>query len=308
MASLDGIKIKLKTNSQWWASSSDRLYLGIHSTQDGREFRLNLGLQFTATDTEFEFGLGRTCCDTNLPTVNWSTNGGQNDPLYSPIELSTVQHVYLRKEDSLVDPSPSSDDDALLLDSVEVLLCDVDGNLRKFSKKGPILFSDETGLQHWLANGKPPRCEITMSYDKIEHFEVDGRDVGNKWTFEFAGYAFGNKIDDGMKRSRVTLKPGDTLRLDRFDRSFVNRCCGSEIPIIIWGYAREHDWPGADDVGQTSTSFMIQCSKEPQVHDGFIDVNVSGRGKNKSRIRMHYRISAKCVEGGEESMSPEISE
>lgn len=291
----------LRTNSAWWADSEDRLYLGLHSTIGGREFRLNNGISLGADGTEFEFGLGEPCCSPDIPLVTGSVNGQHNSPTFNTLDLTDIDHVYLRKEQSFVDPGAGSDDDALFLDFVKVILCDVDGNLKRFDIGEPIVFADEAGLQHWLTPGPTPGCRISVHWDRIIHDRLDQSQpsAGWKWRFKFDAAANGQVIQNWDLDGLPSLPPGDSELPERYSEIFIPGCCGGTYKIDLKAEGIEKDlgrWPDHNDVGSSSKSHTITCTDEGEIIEGKIsyDVIETRNSKKGSRITYKYRIMARC--------------
>ena len=227
---ITGITIDLDTSFDWWAPTKDALFLGVYSKFGGREFRLNGNANLNVQDQQITLALGSPCCKTGDEVqVQFSTNGGTNDPLLNPIRLSEVEFVYLRKETA---DSTSTNDDQYKLDASSVLLCNGNGGLRKFTKNNNINFSDEGGLQHWMREVTPPTCLVTVKLKAIYHNDEAKKPAGFTWYFDFgfklAGTTY-NILDNHFIKIKRNKEPDEWERW--FEKSItvpIVGCCGNK--------------------------------------------------------------------------------
>lgn len=298
MSAIKGIIVDISTASDWWSPTSDALFLGIYGKSGGREFRLNGEAQIASTDEEFTLVLGNPCCPVANPIqVQYSNPGEDNHPLLNPIEQSHVDYVYLRKETA---DSTSTNDDFLALDLVSVLLCDVDGQLRRFRKGGELNFADEVGLKHWLREVPPPRCLITVALHAISHEDEAQLPAGRNWFLDFGAgltYNSNNMIDDVHHHVSVADRDEWTFGITASRSIIVEGCCGQTVEVVAAGFAREKDtWPFPDDTGQNHTHHNVQCGPERKTSEHKLDVIVDGDSKRrKSKITYHYTITSQCL-------------
>jgi hypothetical protein len=237
MGNIKGIRIDLKTGNQSWAASADKIFLGLYGMAGGREFRLDGSMKLNATDQEHRMVLGVTCCDApGYQQVQYSTALGDNDPLLSPLDLGSVRYAYIRKETA---DSTSTNDDVLVLNSISVLLCDADGGVKRFSKRGKINFSDEVGLQHWLAEVDPPTCHVTIVLKRVRHEKAAKHRAGDDWYLNFSAGPPGNHTT--YLYISHPYKSGDSWVKDyNMSKSWkYPGCCGHPQPLSIYAKAEE---------------------------------------------------------------------
>lgn len=305
MAIISGIKINLETANQWWAPSADALFLGVHGQSGGREFRLNNDVQFNQADNEFVLRLGQPCCDTDGVLLNWSQGGGDLDPMLNPIELSTVEHVYLRKETA---DSTSTNDDVLVFTQATILFCDTQGNMRRFRKAGEINFSDETGLQHWLREVPAPYCEISIHLHKIEQESIGKKPAGRRWLFDF-GYGidtaptfYENVLssgdDDPGSSHKEPIKTRDYFELHLDLPTYVatfEGCCGQTVTLQFTGRAEQTEFISTHDIGWNHEFLNIPCGSSRTTTSHALSFTVEGANDNrKSKITFHFTVSSIC--------------
>jgi hypothetical protein len=155
---ISGILVELKTFNSEDAGTDDEIYIGLRVTAGGREFPLSAknhknfdrgvdDFYVIGVDPGFGFRLIRS--DRSAP-------GQANDPALVPIDLNTIQYVYVRKQAY----GTEGDDDAWRLDSVIVLVYADDAvpltGSRLFSLFAPkgMWFGNEHGHQAWLAESR----------------------------------------------------------------------------------------------------------------------------------------------------------
>lgn len=149
-----GIFVNLNTFKSEHAETDDEIYLGAWGTGGGREFPLSskghddfergaVDDYILGVDPGFGFPMHRP--DRSAP-------GGDNDPALVPIDLSTIQYVYLRKQAY----GTGEADNAWRLDSVNVLFFEqetVPLNQSRFFALHPrqgLWMGNEHGHQVWL--------------------------------------------------------------------------------------------------------------------------------------------------------------
>ena len=140
------------------AGTDDEIYIGFWGNAGGREFPLS------STDHEdFEGGaddLYMLGADPGFHFIrsDRSKPGEANDPALVPIDLDSIQYVYVRKQAY----GTQQDDDAWRLRRVIVLLYDVDTfplpHSRLFFLEAPkgMWFGNEHGHQAWLSESRVP--------------------------------------------------------------------------------------------------------------------------------------------------------
>lgn len=295
MGNIKGIRVDIATASSWWSPTADAFFLGVYGSAGGREFRLNGGIAINQPMETLYLTLGDACCKTPHDIqVQYSVNLGDNDPLLNPIDIDSVQFVYLRKETA---NSTSTNDDVLVLQWGTVLLCDSDGRLRRFRKTGKINFSDEAGLQHWLGEIAPPQCRITVTLVRIEHNDEAKHPAGKKWRFYFgAGETLSyNNIINGLYHHATSP---DEWQIDVGSAvSFsIYGCCGSDRAIYIYGKATEHDL-FIDDQTEEWRTETVKCTKEPSTKDEELSFIVFGQlASHKSKIKFVYQVTSVCID------------
>jgi hypothetical protein len=149
-----GIFVNLNTFKSEDAGTDDEIYLGVWGTGGGREFPLS-----SRDHDDFERGAVDDYVLGVDPGFGFPTHrpdrsapGADNDPALVPIDLSTIQYVYLRKQAY----GTGEDDNAWRLHSVVVMLYEQEtvplNQPRIFSlfpPKGQWL-GNEHGNQVWL--------------------------------------------------------------------------------------------------------------------------------------------------------------
>ncbi|HKQ13013.1 MAG TPA: hypothetical protein VJT80_06230 [Steroidobacteraceae bacterium] len=155
-----GMVVALQTFNSEDAGTDDEIYLGMWGTGGGREFPLSSAnhddfernaddFYILGVDPGFGFPMHRS---------ERSAPGQDNDPALLPIDINSIQYVYLRKQAYGQD----QDDDAWRLESAIVLLYD-DATLpltgsrlfSVFARKG-MWMGNEHGHQVWLSEPRPP--------------------------------------------------------------------------------------------------------------------------------------------------------
>ena len=155
-----GMVVNLQTFNSEDAGTDDEIYLGMWGTGGGREFPLSSrnhddfergadDFYILGVDPGFGFPMHRS---------ERSAPGQDNDPALLPIDINSIQYVYLRKQAY----GQQEDDNAWRLESAIVLLYD-DATLPLtgsrlfaiFARKG-LWFGNEHGHQAWLTEARPP--------------------------------------------------------------------------------------------------------------------------------------------------------
>lgn len=153
-----GMLVNLRTFNSDEAGTDDEIYIGFWGKGGGREFPLSSSnhddfergaddFYVVGVDPGFGFPLHRS--DRSAP-------GQPNDPALVPIDLDSIEYVYLRKQAY----GTGQDDDAWRLESVIVLLYDEDTVpltrsrlFSLFARKG-MWFGNEHGHQAWLSESR----------------------------------------------------------------------------------------------------------------------------------------------------------
>lgn len=155
-----GMVVNLQTFNSEDAGTDDEIYLGMWGTGGGREFPLSSSnhddfergaddFYILGVDPGFGFPMHRS---------TRSAPGQDNDPALLPIDINSIQYVYLRKQAY----GQQEDDNAWRLKSAIVLLYDdatipLTGSrlFAIFPPKG-MWFGNEHGHQAWLTEPRPP--------------------------------------------------------------------------------------------------------------------------------------------------------
>ena len=310
MENIVGIKVELEVQSEWWAPSKDALFLGVYSSNGGREFRLKTesNAQTQSPKEKIVLTLGDSCCKSGeeIPVI------GANDfnhPLLNPISLRSIEHptkrddaalfVYLRKETA---DSTSTNDDWLVLNKAKVLLCDKNGDLRQFQKQKNINFSDESGLQHWLTEVEPPRCLITVTLTHVTGVKSSGykRNAGRKWNLNFGAEINGSTNDHNMLNDH-NHQVSSNLADDWTTGSVYSQksvtiigCCGGSHLINIKGKASEKD-PTEIDTATDNAQHTINCNSNFEEQEHQLTFSVIDNRRRATDITFHYKITAVCL-------------
>lgn len=141
-----GIFVSLNTFKSEDAETDDEIYLGMWGTGGGREFPLS-----SRDHDDFERGAQDMYILGVEPGFGFSMHrpersapGEDNDPALVPIELGTIQYVYLRKQAY----GTGEADNAWRLDSAIVMLFEQE----TVPLNQPRLFSLFTPKGQWLGN------------------------------------------------------------------------------------------------------------------------------------------------------------
>lgn len=181
-----GMFVNLNTFNSEDAGTDDEIYIGLWGTGGGREFPLSsknhedfergaVDDYVIGVDPGFGFSLIRS--DRSAP-------GEANDPALVPIDINTIQYVYVRKQAH----GTQGDDDAWRLESVIVLLYDdatvpLTGS-RLFSLFAPkgMWFGNEHGHQAWLSETRRPGPGVRAFLNRLgpKAFPANKRSVRQK--------------------------------------------------------------------------------------------------------------------------------
>src|SRR6185369_6721274 len=155
-----GIVVDLKTFNSEDAGTDDEIYLGMWGAAGGREFPLS-----SPNHDDFERNAEDFYLLGHDPGFGFSMHhpsrsetGQPNDPALLPIDLNSIQYVYLRKQAYGQD----EDDDAWKLDHVNVLLYDDPtvplsaSRLFSLYVRPGLWMGNEHGHQVWLTETKMP--------------------------------------------------------------------------------------------------------------------------------------------------------
>jgi hypothetical protein len=293
MGNIKGIRIDLRTGSQSWAATGDKIFLGIHGTAGGREFRLDGSMKLNQANQEHRMVLGVTCCDApGYQQVQYSTALGDNDPLFATLDLGSVRYVYIRKETA---DSTSTNDDVLVLSNISILLCDTDGGVRRFAKRGKLNFSDEVGLQHWIGEVDPPGCRVAIVLKRIRHEKGAKHRAGNNWELTFWAGPPGNNTQYLSDYHYYKAK-------DSWDKEFAQSeswtlpgCCGQPRTLSIYGKAVESD-VGRNDIGEWTREITAPCHSGTSTESAELQLSVKGIKNHESLITFEYDVVSTCLD------------
>ena len=174
-----GMVVNLQTFNSEDAGTDDEIYLGMWGTRGGREFPLSSknhddfergadDFYLLGVDPGFGFSMHRS---------ERSAPGEDNDPALLPIDINSIQYVYLRKQAY----GQGEDDNAWRLESAIVLLYDdatvpLTGS-RLFSifvRKGMWL-GNEHGHQVWLTEPRP--AGVIALYNRFEAKAAEAKKI-----------------------------------------------------------------------------------------------------------------------------------
>jgi hypothetical protein len=166
-----GMFVNLNTFNSKDAGTDDEIYIGLWGTGGGREFPLS-----SKNHDDFERGAVDDYVLGVDPGFGFpmhrperSAPGEANDPALVPIDITTIEYVYVRKQAH----GTQDDDDAWRLDSVFVLLYDdatvpLTGS-RLFTLLPPkgMWFGNEHGHQAWLTEARRPGAGVRTFLDRL---------------------------------------------------------------------------------------------------------------------------------------------
>ncbi len=305
MGAIQGIKARVVVGNAGNDGTSNRLFLGIHDTSSpigtgagGREFPLwTEGTKGLTQGSETTFALGSPCCPDpkQVQVYDSGSTSGVNHPTHNPIELQNVRFVYLRKA------AGTTVDDSLVLEDVEVLLCDGStAGMRRFRNNRNLYFGQLWGEQHWLKEVAPPHCQVTITLANVEQWGIGKNNdpAGRNWHLALAGFSGGqyastSQFDfkssfSGRKHWHEVVGYGAQLTLPG--------CCGGSQSIHLEANASEYDILGSTDYGQGTTDLEIACTSAGSRKSGSITFEVAGNLKaRKSKLTFNYEVSAICI-------------
>lgn len=170
-----GIFVNLNTFNGEDSETDDEIYLGVWGTGGGREFPLS-----SSNHDDFERGAVDDYILGVDPGFGFSTHrptrsgpGEDNDPALVPIELSTIQYVYLRKQAY----GTQEDDNAWRLDSVHVLFYEQETVPLNQSR----LFTLHPRKGLWMGNGNGHQVWLTESRGRDAPGLIDRLGAKVKW-------------------------------------------------------------------------------------------------------------------------------
>jgi len=171
MSAILGMVVDLVTFDSEDAGTDDEIYIGLWGKGGGREFPLS-----SKNHDDFERGAVEDYVLGVDPGFGFpmlrperSAPGEANDPALVPIDITTIEYVYVRKQAH----GTQDDDDAWRLDSVFVLLYD-DATIpltgsRLFTLLPPkgMWFGNEHGHQAWLTEVRRPGAGVRTFLDRL---------------------------------------------------------------------------------------------------------------------------------------------
>lgn len=152
MTHVRGIKVTLETHSDADSGTNDMIYIGVVGSGGGREFPLaspEINDFETGTDITYVLGTIHESVPSGSQVPVFAAPGQQNDPAGFRMELSDVDHVYIRKQGD----RSFREDNAYQLDSVVVELYarQIDTpDKRTFRASNNLWLGNEFGAQAWL--------------------------------------------------------------------------------------------------------------------------------------------------------------
>jgi hypothetical protein len=174
MAAFTGMLAQVATFNDENAETDDEVYLGMWGKAGGREFPLSSS-PYTKNfqrGVETEYQLGVNVIGQSAVYSDHSAPGEQNDPAGIPIDLSSIDYVYLRKQAY----GTGGDDDAWHLLRAIVVIYDTQtyptqpgSQYREFSVHPPngVWLANEFGHQVWLTEDGIARHVPGLSQSKI---------------------------------------------------------------------------------------------------------------------------------------------
>lgn len=156
MASISGLVVNLVTFDSEDAGTDDEIFIGMWGNAGGREFPLSSsGHDDFERDADDLYVLGADP-GFGFRQSDRSGPGEANDPALLPVELDSIQYVYVRKQAY----GRKEDDNAWRLSSVIVLLYDAivlplpRSRLFSLSTRAGMWFGNEHGHQAWLTESR----------------------------------------------------------------------------------------------------------------------------------------------------------
>jgi len=287
MGKITGIGIRLFVDTWISADTVDALYLGVYGSQGGREFAVNLNdWEEFAPGNDVMGVLGKHChftVDMNPKALDGGGVGGDNDPAVNPMDLDSVQFVYVKK---MLGTAPSKDD-RLRLSWAEVFLCD-GSTERMFAKRSRMGFGFEEGGKHWL------RESASQSYSPKGPCRV-------RVTLEELAYSETN-VGDGIRyrtiimrqetiRSHVGFSKGQTIHPDLVVLDQNIGRCGDNFSFPI--KSRVEDTGTFYNNGEIVTNVYVNCPSV-QFHEHTVLVKTTLGLQKSAKFRFKYKIDAFC--------------
>lgn len=161
MAAILGILAGVDTFNGANAETDDEVYLGMWGKAGGREFPLRSSTYTKnfGRGAETLYQLGVNVIGQTAVYPDHAGPGEQNDPAGIPIELSSIEYVYLRKQAY----GTGGDDDAWQLLRAIVVIYDIQTNpVNQPNHYRSFYFTDPNGL--WLANEFGHQVWLTETY------------------------------------------------------------------------------------------------------------------------------------------------
>jgi hypothetical protein len=170
MAAILGMVVGLNTFNSEDAETDDEIYIGMWGSAGGREFPLS-----SKDHEDFESGASDLYVLGADPGFGFirsdrSKPGEANDPALVPIDLDSIQYVYVRKQAY----GQEQDDNGWRLETVWVLLYDADffplPRSRQFFLDAPkgLWFGNEHGHQAWLSETRAaPRRSVNAFINRL---------------------------------------------------------------------------------------------------------------------------------------------
>ena len=164
-----GMVVGLNTVDSDDAGTDDEIYIGLWGTGGGREFPLS-----SSSHDDFERGASDLYVLGVDPGFGFrqsdrSKPGEANDPALVPIDLDSIQYVYVRKQAH----GTQDDDDAWRLAQVIVLLYDSATlplprhRLFFLDARRGMWFGNEHGHQAWLVESRVSGPDVRGFVDKL---------------------------------------------------------------------------------------------------------------------------------------------
>jgi hypothetical protein len=165
-----GMVVNLVTFDSEDAGTDDEIYIGMWGNSGGREFPLS-----SSDHEDFERGADDLYVLGADPGFGFiksdrSAPGEANDPALVPIDLESIQYVYVRKQAY----GKQDEDDAWRLKTVIVLLYDVDtlplprSRLFFLDVRKGMWFGNEHGHQAWLTENRVPHPGVHGFFNRLD--------------------------------------------------------------------------------------------------------------------------------------------
>ncbi len=170
MAAILGMVVNLVTFNSEDAGTDDEIYIGMWGNAGGREFPLS-----SKDHDDFERGADDLYVLGADPGFGFRRSeraapGEANDPALVPIDLDSIQYVYVRKQAY----GQNDDDDAWRLKRVIVLLYDANtlplprSRLFFLDVEKGMWFGNEHGHQAWLTESRISRRGVHAFLNQLD--------------------------------------------------------------------------------------------------------------------------------------------